>query len=139
MQQNMPPGPSLAPKGASYIPLLKNPATYSFLSTPEKEIISYISLPKTPEDSFAIEYTGDFMSPTIRDGDIVVIAPGNTPTPGNIALIMGQWGEPFLRRFRSRNGEVFFTADNSAYSPFKPDSATTILGIVAAVWRKVNL
>ncbi len=125
--------------GLTRIPLLKNLAKANSGDVHEDEIIGFISLPDMPDNSFAIEYSGDFMSPTIRDGDIIVITPDRSLTPGKIVLIMGQWGEPFLRRYRSRNGEIFFTADNSAYSPFKPDSTTNVLGIVAAVWRKVNI
>lgn len=131
--------PAPADGSLPWTPLLKNPLTAPLdVSLPSKTD-AYISMPGVPENCFAIEYSGDYMSPTIRDGDIVIIMPGETPVPGKIALIMGQWGEPFLRRYRSREGEIFYTADNSSYTPFKPDPATQILGIVKAVWRKIKL
>lgn len=99
----------------------------------------YITLPELPKNSFAIRYSGDFMAPTIRHGDIVVISPDETPTPGGIVLLTGQWNEPFLRRYRSKNGEIFYTADNSAYSPFKGNDSTRILGVVVSVWRRINI
>lgn len=99
----------------------------------------FISMPGLPENCFAIKYSGDFMTPTIRDGDIVVLSQNETPLPGNIVLITGKWEEPFLRRYRSRGGEIYYTADNTAYSPFKPDVSTRTLGVVVSVWRRINL
>jgi SOS-response transcriptional repressor LexA len=119
------------------VPLLQSdsiPGT----STTLRSCDEYISLPGLPENCFAIRYSGDFMSPTIRDGDIVIIAPDIVPGPGKIVLITGQWEEPFLRRHRSKGGETYYTADNSVYSPFKPDTSTRVLGVVVSVWRRIN-
>jgi len=98
----------------------------------------FITMPGLPENGFAILHCGDFMAPTIRDGDIVIIDPDQKPAPGKVTLIVGQWGEPFLRRYRSKEGEVFLTADNINYSPFKPDNTTRILGVAVAAWRRIN-
>lgn len=100
---------------------------------------AHISLPGLPENCFALKYTGDYMSPTIRDGDIVIIMPGKEPVPGEIALISGKWGEAFLRRYRFKDGDFFFTADNSSYNPFRHDDSTRILGVVVTVWRNIKI
>lgn len=120
------------------IPLIPGnaiPSEISAIYTAEE----YISLPGLPTNCFAIKYTGDFMSPTIRHGDIVVISPDETPTPGKIALITGQWDEPFLRRYRAKGGKTYYTADNSAYSPCKANDITRVLGVVHSVWRRINI
>jgi len=98
-----------------------------------------IALPGLEKNCFAIIYSGDFMSPTIRDGDIVIINPDEEPAQGRIVLIIGKWEEPFLRRQRSKGGETYYTADNTAYAPFKPDESTRVIGVVASVWRKINI
>jgi len=115
-------------EGGSIIP----PADY-FINCEE-----FITMPGLPENGFAIQHCGDFMAPTIRDGDIVIIDPDQKPAPGKVTLIVGQWGEPFLRRYRSKEGEVYLTADNINYSPFKPDKTTRILGVAVAAWRRIN-
>lgn len=114
-------------------------APVSLESTSTNLVAEYISLPQLSSDCFAFTYSGDFMSPTIRDGDIVVIKPDTEPVSGEIMLIVGQWGESFLRRFRRRGDEVYCSADNSSYSSFKPDPTSKILGTVQAVWRKIKI
>lgn len=100
---------------------------------------SYISLPDLPLDGFAFEYSGDYMLPTVRDADIIVIKPDETISSGSIALIVGKWGEPFLRRYREINGNQYFSSDNRSYATFQPDSSTRILGVVVKVWREIKI
>lgn len=130
--------PPVSPLAGSAIPLYKAPPD-SLESTSSSMVKEFISIPDIPHDCFAFEYSGDFMSPTIRDGDIVIIKPGNQAVSGEIILIVGQWGDSFLRRYRRRGDEVFCSADNSSYSTFKPDAKTKIIGIVHAVWRKIKI
>lgn len=132
------PSPSILVHGRAAIPLLKMPPS-SLESLSASLPKDFISISEIPADCFAFEYSGDFMSPTIRDGDIVIIRPGSQPVSGEIILIVGQWGDSFLRRYRKRGDEVFCSADNSSYSPFRPAIDTKILGIVHAVWRKIKI
>jgi len=132
------PLPAAISRGSSAIPLYTVPPT-SLESLPAAKIKDFICMPEIPADCFAFEYSGDFMSPTIRDGDIVIIQPGKQAASGDIILIVGQWGDSFLRRYRRRGGEVFCSADNSSYATFKPDTKTKVIGIVCAVWRKIKI
>lgn len=129
--------PSALP-GSSAIPLYKTPPN-SLESISASMVKEFISIPGIPDDCFAFEYTGEFMSPTIRDGDIIVIKPGSEPVSGDVILIVGQWGNSFLRRYRKRGDEIICSADNSSYSAFRPDANTKILGIVHAIWRKIKI
>jgi len=131
--------PSTAfPPGSSAVPLYKLPPT-SLDVMSVAMIKDFICIPDITADCFAFEYTGDFMSPTIRDGDIVIIKPGKEAVSGEIILLVSQWEDSFLRRYRQKGGEVFCSADNSSYAPFKPDAKTKIIGIVHAVWRKIKI
>ena len=130
--------PVSSPLDRSAIPLNKAPPN-SHESMSASMVKEFISIPEVPDDCFAFEYIGDFMSPTIRDGDIVVIKPGSQPVSGDIILIVGQWGDSFLRRYRRRGNEVLCSADNSSYSTFRPEKNIKILGIVHAVWRKIKI
>jgi repressor LexA len=98
---------------------------------------SYISVPNLPEGCYAIVCYGDFMAPTIRDGDLVIFTPDGEKKSGDIILVNNRWGEPILRRYRLRDGEVYLAPDNPAYAPFQPDSGTRTIGKVVEVWRKV--
>lgn len=123
---------------AAAIPLYTAPPASLDLISAES-IKEFISLPEITAECFAFENKGDYMAPTIRDGDIVIIKPAKQPVSGEIILIVGKWGDSFLRRYRRKGDEVFCSADNTAYTTFKPDANTKILGIVHAVWRKIRI
>lgn len=98
---------------------------------------SFIALPNLPHGCYAIVCHGDFMSPTIRDGDLVIFNPEEGKKSGDIILVHNRWGEPILRRYRLKDAEVYLAPDNPAYAPFKPDVGTRTLGTVVEVWRKI--
>jgi len=124
-------------KATRSIPLLKSPPS-SIDSLTDIEIDCHISMPEVPDNCFAFVYSGDFMSPSIRDLDLVIINPEKKPASGDIVLIMGKWGDSFLRRYRSIGDETFFSADNSSYSTFKAEKGSKIIGAVDSVWRKIK-
>lgn len=105
----------------------------------DEEIGDYISLPGIPEGCFAIIADGDFMAPTIRDGDLVTFKPGGDIGNRSIVLMNNRWGEVILRRCRVKEGEVYFSPENSVYAPFKADTNTRIFGTVIEIWRKVKI
>lgn len=125
------------PRTGFSTPLLKSPPS-SIDNLADTEIDCHISMPEVPENCFAFVYSGDFMSPTIRDLDLVIINPQAKPASGDIVLIKGKWGDSFLRRYRPIGDETFFSADNSSYSTFKAEKGTKIIGVVASVWRKIK-
>jgi SOS-response transcriptional repressor LexA len=100
-------------------------------------IRGYVSVPNLPEGCYAIVCYGDFMAPTIKDGDLVIFKPNAEKKSGDILLVNNRWGEPILRRFRLKGDEVYLAPDNPAYAPFRPDEDTRTIGTVVEVWRKV--
>lgn len=98
----------------------------------------FVAVPGMPEGCYAIVCYGDFMAPTIRDGDLVIFKPNAERKSGDIILVNNRWGEPILRRFRMKDNEVYLAPDNPAYAPFRPDSDTRVIGTVVDVWRKVH-
>ena len=121
------------------IPLIKNiPADFPN-EISEKIISDFIRVPNTPEDCYATIAVGDFMAPTIRDGDIVIFRPGADFVNRSIVLMTNRWGEVILRRYRVAGEEEYFSPENTAYAPFKANSNTRIFGIVIDVWRKVKI
>ncbi|OHB25293.1 MAG: Cro/Cl family transcriptional regulator [Desulfuromonadaceae bacterium GWC2_58_13] len=103
------------------------------------EIESYLSLPDLPAGCYAIRFEGDFMAPTIMDGDLVVFQAGEDVGNKDIVLVTNRWGEVILRRYRVRGDEIYLAAENSSYSPFRPDPQTRTIGKVVAIWRRVKI
>lgn len=136
MRRESPPVP--ASRSTVAVPLYKKPPN-SLESVSPSMASEYLAIPGIPGDSFAFEYSGEFMSPTIRDGDIIIVKPGKEPVSGDIILIVGQWGDSFLRRYRKVGNEIVCSADNSTFSAFRADASTKILGVVHTVWRKIRV
>ena len=105
----------------------------------KEEIYDYVSLPDVPQGCYAIITYGDFMAPTIRDGDMVIFKTGGEVNNKDIILVNNRWGEAILRRYRIVAAEVVFSPDNHAYAPFKQNNTTRIIGTVVDVWRKVKI
>lgn len=105
----------------------------------EEDIKDYVLLPNVPAGCYATIAYGDFMSPTIRDGDLVTFSPGGNFKNGDIVLVNNRWGDAILRKFRLKGTEVFLVSDNPVYSPFKPDPETKMIGKVLEVWRKIKV
>lgn len=121
------------------IPLFKKISQRFPDSINEEEIYDYVSLPDVPQGCYAIITYGDFMAPTIRDGDMVIFKTGGELNNKDIILVNNRWGEVILRRYRIVGSEVVFSPDNRAYAPFNADNTTRIIGTVVDVWRKVKI
>lgn len=125
--------------GTTKIPLLNQIPPDFPDKIADQDVFDYISLPQMPEGCFSIVTYGDFMAPTIRDGDLVIFRPETEVQNRDIVLVHNRWGETILRRYRLRANEIFLAPDNPAYAPFKPDPNTRIIGKVVDVWRKIQL
>jgi len=109
----------------------------------ERVVTDFILLPGNHEGCFegcfATTAVGDFMAPTIRDGDLVIFKPGGEIGNRSIVLMTNKWGEVILRRYRIAGNEEYFSPENTAYAPFKADANTKIFGTVIDIWRRVKL
>ena len=121
------------------LPLLKRIADSFPDQIDDNDIETCLVFPDMPKDCFGLVNSGEFMAPTIHNGDILVIRPGEPVQHGMVVLFKNRWGETMLRRYRTRDGEVHLSPDNSLYTPFKPDASTHILGVVIAVWRNIRV
>jgi len=129
----------LPASGIVKTPLLKKIATTFPDQIKEDEIAGYVYLPNICEGCFAIIAEGDFMAPTIRDGDLVIFRPDQEIKNRSIMLLNNRWGEIILRKCRIKGGETYFSPENATYTPFKPDGSTRIFGTVVSVWRNIKI
>jgi SOS-response transcriptional repressor LexA len=105
----------------------------------ESLVKDFILFPGNHEGCFATFAAGDFMAPTIRDGDLVIFKPGGEVGNRSIVLMTNKWGEVILRRYRIAGNEAYFSPENTAYAPFKADANTKMFGTVIDIWRRVKL
>jgi|ERR1039457_671417 transcriptional regulator with XRE-family HTH domain len=104
-----------------------------------KEIQGYISLPSLPENGFALFQRGDYMAPTVRDQDLLILEPASVINKEDMVLVRNKWGTSFIRRFRESEGKAVLSADNIAYSAFDYDPLEQkMVARVTQVMRKVN-
>jgi len=104
----------------------------------KEQISDYVSLPNVPAGCYALVAYGDFMAPTIRDGDLVIFSTQEKLDNGDIVLANNRWGDAILRKYRLKDKETFLASDNPVYPPFKPDAETKMIGKVREVWRKIK-
>lgn len=127
--------PESGPTGT--IPLLGGIDTKQHPEDIPGTVLDRVRLPEMDGGRFAIVAAGNFMAPTIADGDLVILAPVTEVASGEIVLLTSKWGEAILRRYRVMGEKVLYTADNSTYQPFSPTQETRVLAKVVAVWRSV--
>lgn len=137
--QSPPPKNELSGTSVVKTPLLKKIAATFPDDVKDAEIAGYVYLPNTCEGCYAIIAEGDFMAPTIRDGDLVIFRPDQEIKNRSIMLLNNRWGEVILRKCRIKGGETYFSPENATYTPFKPDGSTRIFGTVVGVWRNIKI
>lgn len=119
------------------LPLLQQIETQPTRGAVPGKPVDQVRLPGMAGAQFAMIADGNFMAPTILEGDLVLLAADAEPAPGDIVLLNNQWGEAILRRYRERDGAVLFSPDNSSYRSFAPDPNTRVVARVVAVWRRM--
>jgi repressor LexA len=83
-----------------------------------REVTGWMSISDMPENGFALLQTGDFMAPTLKNGDLVICEPIREMNHDDIVLIKNLWGTWIFRRFRRNGDKEMFTPDNTIYRPF---------------------
>jgi len=131
--------PRPAQKGgeSSVVPLLQKISEGFPTTIKSEDLIDYIRLPKAGEGYYGLICYGNFMSPTILDGDLVLFTATAEPKNGDVVLLNNLWGDVIMRRYRISGGQVMFSPDNTSYAPFKPEPNTKVVGTVVDVWRRV--
>ena len=84
--------------------------------TPDTEPDGYADLPEGISADFALRCKGDSMTPTLIDGDIVLIRSQPEVENGQIAAVNIN-GETTLKRVYFRTDGVHLIADNPGYQP----------------------
>jgi repressor LexA len=103
-----------------------------------EEIIEYISLPKIPPGAYALVVKGNNMGPNIKDGDYAIFFPDTNIQNGDIVVVINEWGESSLKKYRMRDDEVILVSDNPEYPTHRLTGEYKIVGKVIDIWRRVK-
>lgn len=120
------------------IPLLGTiPAGGPVLS--EEHVLDYFEvgkdLLKKPNGSFALRVTGlSMIDAGILEGDFVVANKDMSPKDGDIVVALVD-GDNTVKRYRSKNGQVWLEAANPDYKDISPSEYLEVQGVVTAVFR----
>ena len=86
---------------------------------------------------YILRATGDSMMPTIKDGDHLLIEPGNDWKDKSI--VIARFGnQPTCKRLRIDGDKKFLVPDNPDYTVVAAGSETEILGKVVGLYRQFN-
>lgn len=100
------------------------------------DVIEYLHLPDAPQNAYALIVDGDSMAPRIKHGDYVVFVEDGSAKDGDVVVIRDEWGDPILKRYRSRKGEILLTSDNPEYPTIQPNEQYRIIGKVIDIWTR---
>lgn len=84
--------------------------------TAEENIDGFADLPDGVSADFALRCQGDSMSPTFKEGDLVLIRQQPEVQPGQIAAV-GVNGEATLKRFYMQESRIVLVAENPSHPP----------------------
>ena len=104
--------------------------------TAEQNITGFADLPESVSADFALTCKGDSMTPTLAEGDLVLIRQTPDVQNGQIAAV-GIDGDATLKRvYKSENG-VTCVSDNPAFAPmfFPAGDGLTVYGIAVGFVR----
>lgn len=96
-----------------------------------------ISCPYDVSDpsAYALEISGDSMSPKYEDGDYVVVSPARGVQIGNDAIVKLRDGQVMAKRIKAKNGEFVLSSLNPSYEDLHY-KAENILFMHRIVWVK---
>ena len=103
----------------------------------EEHVEDWISLPAAAAKGadFALRATGDSMTPTISDGDLVLVHQQPAAELGQIVVVCHE-NEAVIKRLAGTNGVLELRSDNTAYPPLRLPGGS-IMGRVIRVIKEV--
>lgn len=90
-----------------------------------------------PDNYFYLQVVGDSMSPTLLDGDYVLVRFQNTASNNQIVVAGLNGTEATVKRFKMIGSDMFLFPDNENYDPIKlsPELHPYIVGVVIGLYR----
>ena len=107
--------------------------------TAEENIEGFADLPDGVSADFALRCKGDSMTPTLLDGDLVLIRQQPEVENGQIAAV-GIDGEATLKHFYRTAGGILLVSDNPKFAPmaYPAESAPIVYGKAVGFVRAIG-
>jgi phage repressor protein C with HTH and peptisase S24 domain len=86
------------------------------------------------EHAYALEISGDAMTPAYRDGDIIVVSPGTPIRRGDRVVVRTKAGEVMLRELKRRTAKSLELQSLNASAPDRTLAAAEVQWIARIVW-----
>jgi phage repressor protein C with HTH and peptisase S24 domain len=86
------------------------------------------------EHAYALEISGDAMTPAYRDGDIIVVSPGTPIRRGDRVVLKTKAGEVMLRELKRRTAKSLELQSLNANQPDRTLAAAEVQWIARIVW-----
>jgi phage repressor protein C with HTH and peptisase S24 domain len=86
------------------------------------------------EHAYALEISGDAMTPAYRDGDIMVVSPGTPIRRGDRVVVKTKAGEVMLRELKRRTAKSLELQSLNANAPDRTLAAAEVQWIARIVW-----
>ena len=86
------------------------------------------------EHAYALEISGDAMTPVYRDGDIIVVSPGTPIRRGDRVVVKTKSGEVMLRELKRRTAKSLELQSLNANGPDRTLAAAEVQWIARIVW-----
>ncbi len=86
------------------------------------------------EHAYALEISGDAMTPVYRDGDIIVVSPGTPIRRGDRVVLKTRTGEVMLRELKRRTAKSLELQSLNASHPDRTLAAAEVQWIARIVW-----
>ena len=86
------------------------------------------------EHAFALEISGDAMTPAYRDGDVIVVSPGTPIRRGDRVVVKTRAGEVMLRELKRRTAKSLELQSLNANGPDRTLAAAEVQWIARIVW-----
>jgi len=105
----------------------------------EKKLSLDDELIKNPADTYFVKASGDSMSPTIWDGDLLIVSLKKRPSNGDI--VVAQIDDEFtVKRFFKTSKGIKLVPDNSHYKEIAISELTQIIicGVVTGLTRDIK-
>lgn len=99
------------------------PAGFPEMPLDHEYIIDQIYVPDIPKGSMATKVKGNSMAPTIKDGEYIVFLPieKKQVKNGDVIIVMNEWNELMVKRYREKEGKVYLTSGNPEYPTVEPN------------------
>jgi len=104
-----------------------------------EHVAANLCLPGVTANAFAVVACDDALAPRLKEGDVVIFAPGEPVVSGDAVVASNEWGDILVRRYREKEGQASLAADHPEYPTILIEKGTRVHGKVVDIWRRIRV